>query len=39
MSRVTFEVQKDVALIGYEPKIKVRDGLKATYAAFKAAYS
>ncbi|RYF67918.1 MAG: NAD-dependent epimerase/dehydratase family protein [Comamonadaceae bacterium] len=26
------------ALIGYEPKVKVRDGLKKTYAAFKAAY-
>ena len=26
------------ALIGFEPKVKVRDGLKKTYAAFKAAY-
>ena len=26
------------ALIGYEPKVNVRDGLKATYAAFKATY-
>ncbi len=27
------------ALIGYEPKVKVRDGLKKTFAAFKATYS
>ncbi|MBX3262416.1 MAG: SDR family oxidoreductase [Labilithrix sp.] len=26
------------ALIGYEPKVDVREGLKRTYAAFKAAY-
>lgn len=26
------------ALIGYEPKVKVRDGIARTYAAFKAAY-
>lgn len=26
------------ALIGYEPKVMVREGLKKTYAAFKAAY-
>jgi UDP-glucose 4-epimerase len=26
------------ALIGYEPRIRVRDGLRRTYAAFKAAY-
>ncbi len=26
------------ALIGYEPKVKVREGLKKTYAAFKATY-
>ncbi len=25
-------------LIGYDPKVKVREGLKKTYAAFKAAY-
>ena len=27
------------ALIGYEPKVKVREGLKKTYAAFKATYA
>ncbi|HVJ91579.1 MAG TPA: SDR family oxidoreductase [Labilithrix sp.] len=26
------------ALIGYEPKVKAREGLKKTYAAFKASY-
>ena len=36
-SRASIEAAR--ALIGFEPKVKVREGLKKTYAAFKAAYA